>query len=669
MSRSRGKVRFGKAGGAPSFRLRYPIQMPAVGPLLVLIYARYSTDEQNPGSIDDQIALCKRFLESTGITNYRIEVLHDSGISGERIFRPGINKVREGIESGKWHLILVEDCSRLFRVEYAAGMLFASAVDKRIRIIAVNEEVDTADEDWEDSLQQAMREHAGSNRRASKRVKRALAGLWSAGAAIGMLRPGYTRKPTHSATADDPERGPFFDEIDPKWTDDIREAFLRAYRNDPAWDCARWMTTKGVPKCDNSKNPEWNDRNFIAFIRRTVYRGLEEYRVTVSQKEHGTGRHRQQRNEKDEVWTREMPHLRIVEDWLWYGANAAIDGRRTHESTVRGDDHPLAGIPRDSRGPLSGIFFCKICGGKMHVEGRAKGGYRCKNSADGSCWNKATALRDDVHANLSREIRDRLLASDSHFQVLAGQLSQVLRSDEPLQAEIAAAEKQVVEHQRARDRLLEAIEAGRGCSSENSAPRVLVQRLIEREKDLAGAIAERDRLLAIRQQPSLIPSDAMLREILSSTADRLLDLDREVGVLLRRIVPKIEAVPYRQFGSDKIVLRAHFDLRVAKLLPEGLHVLLENPENPIGTVEEQRHSCIVDLFDRSTGPEHFSAALSLSDSDIGPTEIGRRLGINKRKAHIAVQFGKAMRQANQAEPFTEVTEQPADASRWRFRST
>ena len=77
-------------------------------------------------------ALGNQVLESTGITNYRIEVLHDSGISGERIYRPGINKVREGIESRKWHLILVEDCSRLFRVEYAAGMLFASAVDKRI---------------------------------------------------------------------------------------------------------------------------------------------------------------------------------------------------------------------------------------------------------------------------------------------------------------------------------------------------------------------------------------------------------------------------------------------------------------------------------------------------------------------------------------------------------
>ena len=58
----------------------------------------------------------------------------------------------------------------------------------------------------------------------------------------------------------------------------------------------------------------------------------------------------------------------------------------------------------------------------------------------------------------------------------------------------------------------------------------------------------------------------------------------------------------------------------------------------------------------------------LSDQKIGLTEIGRRLGISKRKADIAVQFGREMRAVNQVEPYIEVTDRPASASRWRDRS-
>ena len=83
--------------------------------LRVLIYARFSTDEQNQLSIEAQISYCKRFLTELGMTDFEIVVIFDKGISGEIIFRPGINEVRAGIDARQWDLIIVEDCSRLFR--------------------------------------------------------------------------------------------------------------------------------------------------------------------------------------------------------------------------------------------------------------------------------------------------------------------------------------------------------------------------------------------------------------------------------------------------------------------------------------------------------------------------------------------------------------------------
>ena len=46
--------------------IQFAVQQPSTRLLRVLIYARYSTDDQNPHSIDAQIAYCKRFLSRTG---------------------------------------------------------------------------------------------------------------------------------------------------------------------------------------------------------------------------------------------------------------------------------------------------------------------------------------------------------------------------------------------------------------------------------------------------------------------------------------------------------------------------------------------------------------------------------------------------------------------------
>jgi len=130
-----------------------------------LVYARFSTDEQNPSSIDDQVAYCRRFLESLGIQDAEITVLSDEGVSGELVSRPGINEVLAGAIEGRWDLILCEDGSRLYRHETACGELIETAVDEGIRVIFINDFVDTAEPDWDDRLHEASRHR----KRAAKR--------------------------------------------------------------------------------------------------------------------------------------------------------------------------------------------------------------------------------------------------------------------------------------------------------------------------------------------------------------------------------------------------------------------------------------------------------------------------------------------------------------------
>jgi DNA invertase Pin-like site-specific DNA recombinase len=356
--------------------VRFKIECRKGRRLRVLIYARYSTDEQNPRSIEAQISYCRRFLAELGITDVEIVVLYDKGISGERMFRPGINEVRAGIEAGQWDLIVVEDCSRLFRNAMACVELVNCAVDQDIRVFCINDEVDTADEQyWEDRLYEAARHHERRNKFTSRQIERAHEALWELGAAIGLLKPGYRRKPMYPADDDEPESGPYVDEQDPQQVPILEQLYQRAAALESPRSLAQWLTKIGFRKANNATSAVWTAKDVIALIRRTDYRGYQTFRKIISKKKRVTGERRAARNDADKVLTREMPQLRIVSDALWYQANQAINDRNSRPVRPRGEENPLAGIPRNSREPLSNIFFCGCCHGKMYAQGRNEGGY------------------------------------------------------------------------------------------------------------------------------------------------------------------------------------------------------------------------------------------------------------------------------------------------------
>ncbi len=66
-------------GGTTIAWVRIPVDVPKGRRYRVLIYARYSTNEQNPSSIDDQVAFCRRFLDALGLKDAEIDVLFDEG--------------------------------------------------------------------------------------------------------------------------------------------------------------------------------------------------------------------------------------------------------------------------------------------------------------------------------------------------------------------------------------------------------------------------------------------------------------------------------------------------------------------------------------------------------------------------------------------------------------
>ena len=103
----------------------------------IVIYARYSTEEQDASSIDDQISYCKKCLQEMGIEDADFTVLFDKEMSGELRNRPGIDQIWEGIKLPQWELLICEDASRLFRNDTASIELIEEAVDNGMRAVCI----------------------------------------------------------------------------------------------------------------------------------------------------------------------------------------------------------------------------------------------------------------------------------------------------------------------------------------------------------------------------------------------------------------------------------------------------------------------------------------------------------------------------------------------------
>ena len=433
-------------------------------------------------------------------------------------------------------------------------------MDQDIRLICINDFLDTSEaEFWEDRLFESLRHHARSNRFTVMRIRRAHEALWEMGAAIGLLKPGYMRKPTFPATKREPEEGPFFDKPDPKWAPVVRQAFKRIAGGELPWSVSLWLTEVGLPKAGNCHTSEWTAKRVVALVRRTDYRGFQTYRNTISKKVHTTGTRKSERNNPEEVLTRELPSIRIVPDSLWYSANAAIDRRVRRRNGPREQDRPLAGIPRDSRGPLSGIYKC-FCGARMHVDGRIEGGYRCSLVRKGKCWNKATSLKEMTHRALREAIVDRLRLLDDELDRMLGRVQEVFDDGGRREHRKKCLRARKRELLLALERLNDSIESAKQPADSTQ------KRIEQREEQLARAVAE---LEHIERQDALksLPKRKQIEKRIDHVVQEIQKMDRSTQAELQLLVGTIRAIPCQQFGSNKVVLRTKFELQLAALLP------------------------------------------------------------------------------------------------------
>lgn len=633
----------------------------------VIIYARYSTEDQNQASIADQIKYCRQFLEDNGYTNVRIDTDHDEAISGEIYSRPGIDRIKVGLQQRKWDLLIAEDASRLYRDETFGMQLVNHAVDHDVRVVCINDDIDTEDDDWQEELHEALREHRRANKFTRKRIKRAIMALWEAGAAVCILRPGYIRTPTVPAAMGEPAKGPFFDSVDPQWISVIVAIFEKVALGAPLWAVAIFATEMKLPKTKNAKKKEWTEHNIKKMIRRTQYRGWDRHRVSEIRRMLTTGLTRS--IDSDDTWERPMPHLRIVSDALWDRANKAIDDRKKRNNYKKGPEHPLYGVPRDSRSPLANNIYCGLCGEKMIMAaGRNEGGYCCKASRIGKCRNRATFLVDLAIKNLGSAIIPHILTSAELVQAMADHIKDVCEDQGQHQRQLADCEAIVNKAREKSSRLLK-------LASEAAAPPSnLLAALTECDEEIIQLEAQKAELVELLRTQKPEVTSAKIVAAMEEYRDAFLVKTPFLNTALKVLIPNgIKAVPFQSvpYSADKqgrIVLRAEFELQGLNLVPYDLQLLLKGKSIEL----PQLHQPIrlsVDLFEESIPYQLAKTIMAKRFPEPGVvipySQLAEESGQTVMSQRRALQLAQLMQAQGLDEPYVRVTEIPENVPRWK----
>ena len=101
-----------------------------------VVYARYSSDLQRAASIEDQVEVCRRYVERQGWT--LVQVYEDRAISGASAARPGFQALLADAERGRFDVVVVEAVDRLGRRLADVAALHDRLEFRRIALHAVN---------------------------------------------------------------------------------------------------------------------------------------------------------------------------------------------------------------------------------------------------------------------------------------------------------------------------------------------------------------------------------------------------------------------------------------------------------------------------------------------------------------------------------------------------
>ena len=492
----------------------------------VALYARYSDDKQNPGSIADQLAICTRHAQARGWTI--VATFTDAAISAAHTAnRPGVNMLMAAAEERAFDLVLVEHQDRLFRNLADNARAFERLSYLGIGIATLRtDRVQLMDVAIEGLMSQLYLENL------SQKTKRGMHSNAEKGLATGARIYGYRSSPGGEMTILEDEAAV------------VRRIFQGYAQGLTGVEIAGVLNEDKIPAPGGGS---WGATSVIGsrqrgngILRCELYIGVKVWNRFDLKKDPATGK-RVQTIRPESEWKRvDVPHLRIVDqaDWEAVQARFAVSGVNRKPQLANAHKPGL----------FSGLLKCAECGGNYTIKG--KGRLVCSTyvgKGAGSCGNRRSILRAELEERVLEGLRTKLLSPAAVAAYVRAYHAEYEAAAAASRARVAPLEKRLAELNRGITRLVDAICDG----TETPAMRA---RLVAAEAEKADIEAQ---LQAAGDKPpmTLHPRAAEhYAEQVRKLQERLAELkdgrpsadDRKIIDLVRGLVDQIEINPVDQ---------------------------------------------------------------------------------------------------------------------------
>jgi DNA invertase Pin-like site-specific DNA recombinase len=322
--------------------------------LLVLIIARISTAHQDERSLDDQIALCRRYVLDHFPGRVRFRVIRGRG-SGEILDRQDLAEAEAAVESRELDLVIVEDLGRICRRNRAIDFC-ELCEDAGTRLVAINDAIDTARDDWRFNAFFASLKHESGNKDTARRIRRSLRHRFEQGGVVQTLPYGYSKPPgarTDGDVATDPAAEPVYQEV-----------FRRLEGGASYAEVADWLNAEGVPIGPWMRAGRWDGPGLARVVRNPILKGVRRRNERMSQRVNRTGRRKSVKAPPSERLLRAVPHLAFIEPARYDRLIAQLDSRHAACARCRkaGAPDTRAGASRQRTAWPGQHLTCGVCG-------------------------------------------------------------------------------------------------------------------------------------------------------------------------------------------------------------------------------------------------------------------------------------------------------------------
>ena len=432
--------------------------------LRAAIYARYSTDLQNPKSVRDQITLCEREAARKGW--HVVQHYHDSGISGSTDNRPGYRDLRAALSKGEYDIILAESLDRLSRDQEHAARLFKDARFNDVDIHTLDRgRVDIIQIGFNATIAAVFLEAQAA------KTRRGLLGRVQDGKSAGGLSYGYkvpqdeVGNPRKGELAINEEEALIVRRIFREYTEGKSPLKIATSLNDDGIPAPRNGRGKGGAWKQNTINGN-RDRG-TGILNNELYIGRRVWNRLSYRKDPATGRRLSRPNPKSEWEISEVPDLRIIDEVLW----EAVKSRQDSLQKKRGkrEAHDRNGLSasqslRRRKYLLSGLLRCGSCGGNMTVAGSGSAKrYYCANAKEKGpsiCCGMPGLLVSVAEEAVLGQLRDHLLQDSAYRSFVASFEAQLKAQQRDSGEALRVKDKTIGKLERERAALMEAVKRG-----------------------------------------------------------------------------------------------------------------------------------------------------------------------------------------------------------------